>query len=58
MEALLMMLGLGLFYALTYLLNRNTPVPEGCEDLAASCHGCSISSCELHPEQRPEGGIA
>jgi hypothetical protein len=58
MEALLFMVGLGLFYALTYVLNRNTPIPEGCEDLTQSCHGCSISSCELHPAQKPEGGIA
>lgn len=58
MEALLFVMGLGLFYTLTYVLNRNTPVPEGCEDLTQSCNGCSISSCALHPAQKPEGGIA
>lgn len=42
---------LGAFYALVYYLNHKTPVPEGCEDLKASCKGCHDFSCGNHPSQ-------
>lgn len=58
MEALLFLMVLGAIYALSYVLNRHTPIPAGCEELTASCNGCAISSCELHPTQKVEGGIA
>lgn len=43
---------LGGVYALAYHLNHKTPKPEGCEDVEASCGGCSISTCELHPSNK------
>jgi hypothetical protein len=58
MEALIFVAILGAFYAGVYLLNHKTPVPAGCEDLTASCNGCSISSCGLHPTQKNEGSLA
>ena len=41
---------LGSIFALVYTLNRNTPVPEGCEDLKAECGGCHDISCGNHPK--------
>ncbi len=39
----------GGFYGLMYYLNHQVPVPEGAKEKLENCHGCSISSCELHP---------
>ncbi|MDY0213946.1 MAG: hypothetical protein RBS24_00235 [Bacilli bacterium] len=36
-------------YIGTYLLNKRTKKPAGCEDLTASCTGCAITSCGNHP---------
>jgi hypothetical protein len=30
-----------------YKANKNTPVPEGCENLKPDCHGCGITDCSL-----------
>ena len=39
-------------FILTYLMNKNTPKPEGCEDIikAAGCTGCKQFSCGHHPD--------
>lgn len=29
----------------TYILNKRTPKPEGCEDMSGECEGCQITSC-------------
>lgn len=43
--ALLVLVGLiGIFIA-SYLLNKNTKKPEGCENLKAECGSCPIHTC-------------
>ena len=34
----------GLFIG-TYILNKRTPKPEGCEEIGSECEGCQITSC-------------
>jgi len=36
-----------LLYGFLYLKNRNTPAPEGCENLKPDCNGCGIKDCAL-----------
>ncbi len=31
----------------SYRANKNTPVPEGCENLRPECQACGIQDCEL-----------
>ncbi len=41
---------IGLFFV-SYLLNKRTPIPKGCEQIAydvQSCSGCKETSCEYH----------
>lgn len=38
-------------YIGTYLLNKRTKKPAGCEDLTASCTGCAVTSCSHHPSE-------
>lgn len=35
---------IGLFIV-SFLLNKKTPKPEGCEDLEAECSTCPITTC-------------
>jgi hypothetical protein len=35
----------------TYLLNKNTPVPEGCEP-NPGCEGCQITSCVVRKDNK------
>lgn len=42
----------GGFYGLMYYLNSKAPMPEGAKAKMENCHGCSISSCELHPNNQ------
>ena len=37
-----------------YVLNKNTKVREGCENLKADCEGCRITSCINHPSKGEE----
>lgn len=32
-------------FLLVFLLNKKTPVPEGCEDLEAECATCPVKTC-------------
>ena len=32
-------------FILTYILNKRTPKPEGCENVGSECEGCQITSC-------------
>lgn len=38
----------GAFYALVYYFNSQAEIPEGAKVKLEACHGCSITSCELH----------
>lgn len=40
-------------FIITYIMNRNTPKPEGCEEIIneVSCRGCKQLSCGHHPKQ-------
>ena len=38
----------------SYLLNKKTPKPEGCENLDESCEGCQITSCSHHKANKEE----
>lgn len=40
----------GLFI-FSYLLNKRTPKPEGCESLSEECEGCSILTCSHRIEK-------
>ena len=46
--ALIFMAGLVGVFILTYIGNKNTPKPEGMEDLQADCSGCHDISCGHH----------
>ena len=37
----------------TYLLNKNTPKPEGCEDMS-ECVGCNNIACSHHSAHHKE----
>lgn len=30
-----------------YIANKNTPIPEGCENLQPDCKACDIATCSL-----------
>ena len=32
-----------------YLMNKKTPLPEGCENLKADCEGCKDYACTNNP---------
>lgn len=49
MQAVLLIAILGAVYALVYYLNQNTAVPEGCDDIGATCTSCSSSTCSVKP---------
>ena len=34
----------------TYLMNKHTPKPEGCEDMS-ECGGCNNIACTHHKEE-------
>lgn len=38
----------------TYLLNKHTKKPEGCENLEENCSGCTLYGCSHHPSQNNE----
>ena len=49
--AVILFVVLGGIVALGYILNKKTPVPEGCENLKENCEGCHITSCINHPSK-------
>ena len=51
--ALLLIVLIGVFI-FTYLLNKKTPKPEGCENLEENCEGCQITSCSHRIENKEE----
>lgn len=36
-------------YIVLYLMNKKTPLPEGCEYLKADCEGCKDYACTNNP---------
>ncbi len=36
-------------YIALYLMNKKTPLPEGCENLKADCEGCKDYACTNNP---------
>ena len=40
-------------YISTYLLNKNTPKPEGCEEIV-DCSGCNDITCSNHSAHKKE----
>ena len=36
-------------YIVLYLMNKKTPLPEGCENLKADCEGCEDYACTNNP---------
>ena len=44
----------GLFVG-TYLLNKKTKKPEGCEDVSEHYEGCSLVGCSHHPDNQEKG---
>lgn len=42
------------FFLLTFILNKKTPKPEGCEDLNAKCDGCQITACSHSIQKNTE----
>ena len=45
-----LIVGLVALFFITFVINRKTPVPKGCENIKIeeeSCMSCSNSSCEI-----------
>lgn len=36
-------------YIVLYIMNKKTPLPEGCENLKADCEGCKDYACTNNP---------
>ncbi len=47
--AILFFLVMVSLYIVLYLMNKRTPLPEGCENLKADCEGCHDYSCTNNP---------
>ena len=52
--AVLWMAALNGIYIASYLLNKKTPKPEGCEDLLSGCSGCNDISCSHNSAHNKE----
>ena len=48
--AVFIMFGLALIYGILLGVNASTPVPKGCQAPMASCHSCSVDSCNVRKE--------
>ena len=53
----LVMTGLVVAFVFSYLLNKKTPKPEGCENIDENCEGCQITSCSHRIENKEEEEI-
>ena len=53
MAVVIMTFMIGVFIG-SYLLNKKTPKPEGCENLDENCEGCQITSCSHHKVNKEE----
>jgi len=50
--AILLVGGAIFLFIFTYLLNKRTPKPEGCENLSEECEGCQILTCSHRIEKK------
>ncbi|MGI6734589.1 MAG: hypothetical protein BWY30_01046 [Tenericutes bacterium ADurb.Bin239] len=47
---LIMAVLIGLYIG-SYVLNKRTKKPEGCEEIASSCTGCAVTTCSHNPSK-------
>lgn len=53
--AILVFIALIAIFFLTYVLNKKTPVPKGCEKVENEhCVGCANKACEFYKEENKE----
>lgn len=50
---IILLVCVGLFIG-SFILNKRTPKPEGCENLGSECEGCQITSCSHYVEKNEE----
>ena len=46
-----------ILFFVSYVMNKKTPVPKGCENLLQEnkhCFGCSNKSCQYYKEKKEE----
>lgn len=48
--AAIIIIVLVVIFVFSYLLNKKTPKPDGCEDVEGTCEGCQILSCSHNPK--------
>lgn len=51
--AIIVIVALLAVFVISFVVNKKTPVPKGCEDLKVSdekCQSCSNTSCRYHTE--------
>ena len=53
LAVLIIVVCVGMFIG-TYLLNKRTPKPEGCENIGSECEGCQITSCSHYQNKNEE----
>ena len=53
LTVLILIVCVGMFIG-TYLLNKRTPKPEGCENIGSECEGCQITSCSHYQNKNEE----
>lgn len=53
LAVVVVVISVGLFI-FTYLLNKRTPKPEGCESIGSECEGCQITSCSHYIKNTKE----
>lgn len=49
--AIVIIVALVILFVVSYVLNKRTPVPEGCENLKISdefCLNCTNAECKIH----------
>lgn len=57
--ALIFIVGLVALFFITYVLNKKTPPPKGCEELALNkekCSACNNYACQFHEDISDEEG--
>ncbi len=52
--AALIIILLVLAFVGSYILNKRTPKPEGCENLDENCDGCQVVTCSNRKEKKEE----
>ena len=44
-------------FIFTYIINKRTPKPDGCEEIGSECEGCQMTSCShyIKKDENKEG---